>query len=1402
MKNLLFLLALLAGTAFCGPTAHAQCALAANASQAAVTSAASTANSGACPGPLTHEVLFAPGSTNWTSAVYLPCGNVSYMGPSIANFANPTAYINASTVGASANPWNFSGCTGVTIQNLGFTGSGGPYFNGTNHSNITLLNNTIINVPDSGNPAQACCAGPNAIEFDGAETTPVVGSGTSAYVGNLVQNVNVEFNTIGNSGSCPTSWNPNGPGEINSACTAIWIATGTMRNATFNHNFISYMNEGIKPNGGVTGNCATCVSRVGDNVQIEYNFLHNIHRIAVEAQWQVVNSPFIVSHNVDLIDDVGTLNGWPTAYFGTLTMSLPCCGNGFYNALYYSGETACMGTGAPCPAMQVEDNVVMSTSVAGGYQYHVAPYAFEYWGSGTQGLYNLVEGYFSNGFEYNTNYGPGNVTAAAVSWNKICKPTDYTSANGWTGYIVNEQVNPNEVPPAQVGNVTANGCTTDQSIAPVISPAAGNQAFPLTVTMTVPVTLQAGYNTGQNTSIYYTTDGSTPTVNSTRLIGSTITLNNPGTVKAIGMWGQPPQPTSYPAGYGYVPSNVISAVYTSGGIPTAAVPVLTPGTESFLGTISVSAASTTPSAVLRCTTDGSTPNASSPIYTGAFSVSSTTTIGCIATATGYNNSGVGTGVYTLESTAAAPVFSPGTETYVNSVSVSVTDTTSGATVYCTTNGTTPTTSSTVYSGAFTFTATTTLKCFAVETGFGNSAVTTGVYTLSTLPQVAMPALNPTSLIFTGTQVVSVTDATAGSTIYCTTDGSTPATSSPAYTGAFTFSATTNLQCIATASGFSQSATASGTFTLGSSAGQAFGNSANNVAGGTYVNTFNSIYSITPPGTWTTNQATLNFGTSGTVTSGSKTDIVLVQATSPTTEATSALCHATYTQTSATPPGSVTLAVSGCGTLSGAYWVNTETNDPLGPSPFGEWNCGSACNGTVPTSGNGTYYGWFAANPYGSYTGLPTTLLQGGAQATVYFTLNPAIASGTLGNTGSVTTLNVAAPAIQFTAYPAYANGTTGSLPDSYGNTASWSSSNTAILNVGGTGLVSCAAAGSANVQVTAQPSGVVFTPWTITCATPPPPPMLTSVSLGTTGGVTSIAYGATNQVIATCNYSDGSTTNCTTTDSRGNAASGWTSSSTQYATVSTSGLASAVAIGSTTLSASAGGKAATAIPLSVVSQQTLTGATLGNAGNINTINPGGTIQFHAYCAYAGGITTQDCSVTDIYGDGVTSWGSSNTTVMSMSTGGLATGKIAGSANATAVVNGVVNATPYAVTVVNSAPVLNGVTLSTTSGVTGLFVGSTNQLLATCTYSDGSKTNCNNSDTYGNVAGTWTSTAPWHATVSGSGVASGVGAGTTTFTAHAGSFTSPALPLTILAVPTGVYQITITGPVRFSGTIAF
>lgn len=79
---------------------------------------------------------------------------------------------------------------------------------------------------------------------------------------------------------------------------------------------------------------------------------------------------------------------------------------------------------------------------------------------------------------------------------------------------------------------------------------------------------------------------------------------------------------------------------------------------------------------------------------------------------------------------SAPLISPGTASFEDSVAVSMECATEGATIYYTTDGTTtPTSSSTAYSGPIELTATTTIKAIAIRNGIA-SAVSTKTYTLA------------------------------------------------------------------------------------------------------------------------------------------------------------------------------------------------------------------------------------------------------------------------------------------------------------------------------------------------------------------------------------------------------------------------------------------------------------------------------------------------------------------------------------------------------------------------------------------------------------------------------------------------------------------------------------------------
>lgn len=74
-----------------------------------------------------------------------------------------------------------------------------------------------------------------------------------------------------------------------------------------------------------------------------------------------------------------------------------------------------------------------------------------------------------------------------------------------------------------------------------------------------------------------------------------------------------------------------------------------------------------------------------------------------------------------------PVFSPTPGLYTSPINVEITTTTSDASIYYTTNGTDPTTESTLYTGAIPVSASTTIRAKAYKTGWVPSAVVQAVY---------------------------------------------------------------------------------------------------------------------------------------------------------------------------------------------------------------------------------------------------------------------------------------------------------------------------------------------------------------------------------------------------------------------------------------------------------------------------------------------------------------------------------------------------------------------------------------------------------------------------------------------------------------------------------------------------
>jgi hypothetical protein len=270
------------------------------------------------------------------------------------------------------------------------------------------------------------------------------------------------------------------------------------------------------------------------------------------------------------------------------------------------------------------------------------------------------------------------------------------------------------------------------------------------------------------------------------------------------------------------------------------------------------------------------------------------------------------GTYTITGGGAAstPTFSPAAGSYATTQSVSISDATSGATIYYTTNGTTPTTSSTQYTGPITVSTTETLQAIAVAAGYTNSAVASATYTITPPATVSTPNFSPVAGAYSSAQSVTISDATPGATIYYTTNGTTPTTSSTKYSGPITVSTTETLEAIAVATGDTNSAVASATYTITSSLPTVATPTFSPAAGA-----YSSAQSVTISDA--TSGATIYYTTGGTTPTTSSTPYSgpITVSTTETLQAIavstgdSAVASAAYTITSQTAQPNFTLDTS-------------------------------------------------------------------------------------------------------------------------------------------------------------------------------------------------------------------------------------------------------------------------------------------------------------------------------------------------------------------------------------------------------------------------------------------------------------------------------------------------------------
>ena len=248
------------------------------------------------------------------------------------------------------------------------------------------------------------------------------------------------------------------------------------------------------------------------------------------------------------------------------------------------------------------------------------------------------------------------------------------------------------------------------------------------------------------------------------------------------------------------------------GVPTPTFSP-TPGTYHTPQTVSIT--DTQSGATIYYTMDGSLPTTSSPVYSAPIFIQVATTFRAMATYPGNPRSNSVLATYSiLLPPAPAPSFSPPPSTYSVAQSISLSNS-AGLAMYYTTDGSTPTTSSTQYSGPISVTANTTIKAISAGYGYLTSTVSSGTY----LIQAPTPIFSPAAGTYYAAQNVTISDAASGATIYYTTNGLTPTTSSPSCTNpcALVVSTSTTLKAIAAGGGYTNSNVAVAVYTIAAAA---------------------------------------------------------------------------------------------------------------------------------------------------------------------------------------------------------------------------------------------------------------------------------------------------------------------------------------------------------------------------------------------------------------------------------------------------------------------------------------------------------------------------------------------------------------------------------------------------------
>ncbi|MCR4315319.1 MAG: chitobiase/beta-hexosaminidase C-terminal domain-containing protein [Planctomycetes bacterium] len=280
-----------------------------------------------------------------------------------------------------------------------------------------------------------------------------------------------------------------------------------------------------------------------------------------------------------------------------------------------------------------------------------------------------------------------------------------------------------------------------------------------------------------NAQVYYTTNGSAPT-NQSNVYEGPIAISATTTLKVRAIDSR-----------GYQ-SSVVTNVYTIDVTP----PELSasPAGGEFGDSVTVSIVSSE-NAYIYYTLDGSTPTISSPYYYGPFTIAASATLKFYGVDYNGNVSGVSAEVYDIVDNSAPVTTASPQGGYFNQYPSVTLEASESATIYYTTDGSTPTIESTVYTTAIVLESTATLKFFAVDGSNNAENVNTEEYIVDADPPTVSADVKGGTY---QTPVTVTLTADETSAIHYTLDGSTPTSFATVYVDPIFLNSSATLKFIA------------------------------------------------------------------------------------------------------------------------------------------------------------------------------------------------------------------------------------------------------------------------------------------------------------------------------------------------------------------------------------------------------------------------------------------------------------------------------------------------------------------------------------------------------------------------------------------------------------------------------